>query len=138
MTFCLKHQGVFEKHQGVLKKVPEVFFICLHQCICLVMLEDDRFSCYIRKILFCFRTSGSSDLLILSGLPMKFRGEVPFVVMVFGDSVIVICPVPETGTSLGNFILSAWFSISLKFLKKIFGFCFSLLYIIIRCSFSFL
>jgi hypothetical protein len=40
----------------------------------------------------------------------------------------------ENGTSC----LSAWYTISLKFLKKILRFCFSVLYIIIRCSFSFL
>ena len=44
---------------------------------------------------------------------------------------------PETELHQGTSYLSTWYTISLKFLKKIFGFCFSYyLYIIIRCSIS--
>ena len=43
---------------------------------------------------------------------------------------------PKTELHQGTSYLSAWYTISLKFLKKIFGFCFPLLYIIIRCSIS--
>ena len=47
------------------------------------MLEADRSSCCIHKILFYFRTSGTSNGLILSGLPMKILVEVSIVVMAF-------------------------------------------------------
>ena len=43
---------------------------------------------------------------------------------------------PKTELHQGTSCLSDWYTISLKFLKKIFGFYFPLLYIIIRCSFS--
>ena len=45
---------------------------------------------------------------------------------------------PKTELHQGTSCLLTWYTISLKFLKKIFGFYFPLLYIIIRCSISFL
>ena len=47
------------------------------------MLEADRSSCCIHKILFYFRTSVTSNGLVFNGLPMKFRVEVSIVVMAF-------------------------------------------------------
>ena len=110
-----------------------------------VMLEDERSFYYICSILFHVQNFRNFKLLESERLAYEIPLWTSFLctIVILMPSAFRMTPYgssgyPKTELHRGTSCLSAWYTISLKFLKKIFGFCFSVLYIIIRCSISFL
>ena len=145
LTFSLKHQGVFKKPLDVFIWSSDKTRVGLARRPTRFMPEDERSSYYICSILFHVQNFRNFKLLDIERVSYEVPLWTPFLFVIvilhaFGrpDDALWYLRLSKNGTSTGNFMLINLIYNKFEVPEEDFRVLFSLLYIIIRCSISFL